>query len=46
MSIVDSLRKGFRFFLMSMGVSTYSRKSLNEPAAKLPEPLPPPHKPK
>ena len=31
MSISASLRKGFRFFLMSMGVSTYSRKSLNQP---------------
>ena len=30
MSIGDSLRKGFRFFLMSMGVSTYSRKTLNQ----------------
>jgi hypothetical protein len=26
MSILDSVRKGFRFFLMSMGVSTYPQK--------------------
>ena len=26
MSVLDSLRKGFRFFLMSMGVSTYAKK--------------------
>jgi len=24
--LLDSLRKGFRFFLMSMGVSTYTKK--------------------
>jgi hypothetical protein len=27
MSLLDSFRKGFRFFLMSMGVSTYPRKA-------------------
>jgi hypothetical protein len=26
MSLVDSLRKGFKFFLMSMGVSTPEKK--------------------
>ena len=26
MSIFDSIGKGFRFFLMSMGVSTYAKK--------------------
>ncbi len=37
MSLLDSLRKGFRVFLMSMGVSTYEKKP--KPAA------PPPAKP-
>jgi hypothetical protein len=37
MSMLDPLRKGFRFFLMSMGVSTYAKKP--KPAA------PPPAKP-
>jgi hypothetical protein len=27
MSLLDTFRKGFRFFLMSMGVSTYARKT-------------------
>jgi hypothetical protein len=31
-SILDSFRKGFRFFLMSMGVSTYPQKP--PPAAR------------
>jgi len=35
LSIFASLRKGFSFFLMSMGVSTYEKKA---PAAK---PVPP-----
>jgi hypothetical protein len=26
MSLLDTFRKGFRFFLMSMGVSTYAKK--------------------
>jgi hypothetical protein len=26
LSVLDSIRKGFRFFLMSMGVSTYAKK--------------------
>jgi len=33
--ILASLRKGFRFFLMSMGVSTYAKKS--KPAVAQPE---------
>ena len=38
MSIFDSLRKGFSFFLMSMGVSTYDKK---KPATKpVPEATP------
>jgi hypothetical protein len=36
-SVLDSIRKGFRFFLMSMGVSTYARK---QPAPKVAEPPP------
>lgn len=40
MSVLDSLRKGFRFFLMSMGVSTYAKK---QPAPK--SPSTPPAKP-
>jgi predicted peroxiredoxin len=36
-SIVDSIGNGFRFFLMSMGVSTYAKK----PAAKVKPPMPP-----
>jgi hypothetical protein len=34
MSVMDSLRKGFGFFLLSMGVSS--------PAKKKPAPKPPP----
>ena len=34
MSIFDSIGKGFRFFLMSIGVSTYAKK----PPAKAPVP--------
>jgi hypothetical protein len=42
MSIFDSIGKGFRFFLMSMGVSTYAKK----PPAKAPvPPAAPPVKP-
>jgi len=41
MSIVDSLRKGFRFFLMSFGVSTYPRKSRPLKDAKKPVDIPP-----
>ncbi len=26
MSVLDSVRKGFKFFLMSMGVSSYEKK--------------------
>jgi hypothetical protein len=37
MSLLANLRKGFSFFLMSMGVSTYAKKP--KPAA------PPPAKP-
>jgi hypothetical protein len=41
-SIFDSIGKGFRFFLMSMGVSTYAKK----PPAKVPTPpTTPPAKP-
>jgi hypothetical protein len=32
MSIGASLRKGFKFFLMSMGVSTYDKKPKPKPA--------------
>jgi hypothetical protein len=39
MSLVDSLRKGFSFFLMSMGVSTYAKKS--PPAVQKPAGTPP-----
>ena len=31
MSIGQSIGKGFRFFLMSMGVSTYPRRTLSRP---------------
>jgi hypothetical protein len=41
LSVLDSLRKGFSFFLMSMGVSTYPRKA---PAAR--PVVPPEVKPK
>jgi hypothetical protein len=37
MSIFGSIGKGFRFFLMSMGVSTYAKKT----PAKLKPPAPP-----
>lgn len=35
MGIMDSLRKGFRFFLMSMGISSPQKKPV-------PKPSPPP----
>jgi len=34
MSIGQSIGKGFRFFLMSMGVSTYPRRTLSQPDTK------------
>ena len=34
MSMMDSLRKGFRFFLMSLGVSSPNRKPAPKPAQK------------
>lgn len=34
MSIIDSLRSGLKFFLMSMGVSTPARKPAPRPAPK------------
>jgi hypothetical protein len=40
MSVLDSIRKGFSFFLMSMGVSAPPKKA--KPAAK-PAPAPPKH---
>ena len=47
MSIVDSLRKGFRFFLMSMGVSTYPRRTLSQMDGKtVAPPAVPPNLPK
>ena len=42
MGIFSSLGKGFRFFLMSMGVSTYAKKP---PAKAPPPPAAPPAKP-
>jgi len=36
-SIFDSLGKGFRVFLMSMGISTYAKK----PPVKVRPPMPP-----
>jgi hypothetical protein len=41
MSLLATVRKGFSFFLMSMGVSTYAKKP--KPAAGTP--APPPAKP-
>jgi hypothetical protein len=41
LNLLDKIRKGFRFFLMSMGVSTYDKKT--QPAAKA---APGPVKPK
>ena len=32
MSLVDSLRKGFRFFLMSFGISSPAKKPAPKPA--------------
>jgi hypothetical protein len=32
MSLVDSLRKGFRFFLMSFGISSPTKKPAPKPA--------------
>jgi len=37
MSILESLRKGFRFFLMSFGISSSSKKT---PAPTQPKPRP------
>ena len=34
MSLLDSLRKGFRFFLMSVGISSPQRKPAPKPASK------------
>ena len=34
MSLLDSLRKGFRFFLMSFGVSSPAKKAAPKPAPK------------
>lgn len=34
MSILDTLRKGFRFFLMSFGVSSPTKKPPPKPAPK------------
>ena len=34
MSMLDSLRKGFRFFLMSLGISSPPRKPAPKPATK------------
>jgi hypothetical protein len=34
MSMLDSLRKGFGFFLMSMGVSSPAKKPAQKPAPK------------
>jgi hypothetical protein len=34
LSILDSVRKGFSFFLMSMGVSTYDKKKPVAPDVK------------
>jgi len=45
LNLLDKLRKGFRFFLMSMGVSTYEKKP--PLAAKAADtPVIPPQKPK
>jgi hypothetical protein len=34
MSMLDSLRKGFRFFLMSLGISSPTKKPAPKPAQK------------
>jgi hypothetical protein len=34
MNIIDALRKGLRFFLMSMGISSPARKPAAKPAPK------------
>jgi hypothetical protein len=34
MSLIDSLRKGFRFFLMSFGISTPAKKPSPKPAPR------------
>jgi hypothetical protein len=47
--MLDPLRKGFRFFLMSMGVSTYEKKPAPKPASESDppkSPAAPPAKPK
>jgi hypothetical protein len=38
MSILGAIRKGFSFFLMSMGVSTYAKKPADARAEKLDKP--------
>jgi len=43
MSLFTSLRKGFSFFLMSMGVSTYPKDGVRTSA---PSSVPPPDPPK
>ena len=44
MSVLDSIGKGFRFFLMSMGVSTYGKKAPVKATTAAPK-SPPPSKP-
>jgi hypothetical protein len=34
MSLLDSLRKGFRFFLMSLGISSPAKKPAPKPAPR------------
>ena len=34
MSLLDSLRKGFRFFLMSIGISSPQKKPVPKPVSK------------
>jgi hypothetical protein len=38
MSVLDSLRKGFGYFLMSMGVSSPSKKVTSAPKPAKPKP--------
>jgi len=35
MSVLDSLRKGFRFFLMSVGISSPQKKPTPKPTPKI-----------
>jgi len=44
MSLLDPIRKGFRFFLMSMGISTYEKKPAPKPERPK-SPTTPPVKP-